>query len=668
MSIMLGYGSSSPASASLFIYNPTTSSMVTSYIAPSPGSTLAITSLPAPTQTGSQPKSNGGTGTTPGGSESSGTPSNSSGSSGSSNHTTAIALGTTFGVLGLVAGGLATIYYMRRVRNRNRSTARRFFPLADIPEFSSLSGSVDGAAPEAAHLKGQTNERVGGVVSTDILAYLGISKSRSRPGQPRKDMFADEDTRSFGHSSTVQRQDSEGMSVWSLRSVSALVRSMIGREPSGSGVNQGDHEWEKNNHIREGVQEGLIHQGSLHSDYSSHPTHRRDGSFWSYTDPFEDPIPDDEYDDLDLRPGIPEKDADYDHSVLRSDETDDFELTAPCPQDSVWPFSVRSRMLAPLREASYTSFSDPSNSLPSLQEPSHGQIIHGHADNPALPLPTSISPTPRSPTTSHSSDPHPVTSPRYSTISGSDLSHSQSICRRDSWWSRLTKPPLLDRRTSITSSKPLDFRDPRPAPPLATLEEAKKSTPTRSNESNDTPVDIPAEHGRSLSSAHSGRTANTDSAEHLGGNYDVVQRLASDGSSSRRALSLGSAEITEQEMLALDNPAPSEIPLSSGLSHVDPPRITQSPADPTMSMDVETPSEPLMSPKSNPISLMRGAIVTSRVRAYERRLSQELESQQTPTSRNTRHREEVPSRTRPTIQYGVVPRASLFIANPDHLS
>ena len=326
---MLGYGSSSPASASLFIYNPTTSSMVTSYIAPSPGSTPAITSLPAPTQTGSQPKSNGGTGTTPGGS--SGTPSNSSDSSGSSNHTTAIALGTTFGVLGLIAGVLATIYYKRR-RDRDRSTTGRFFPLADDPEFSSLSGSVGGVALEAAHLEGRTNARDKRVMITDILAHLGISKFRSRPRQPRKDMFVDEDSRSFGHSSTVRRQDSEGMSTWSLRSVGALVRSAIGLEPSGSGVDQGDHERKTNGHLRDAVQEGLIRHGSLHSDYSS-PTHQKDGSSWSYTDPFEDPIPDDEY-DLHLCLDVPEKDADYDHSVLRSD---DFELTALGPQDSVWP-------------------------------------------------------------------------------------------------------------------------------------------------------------------------------------------------------------------------------------------------------------------------------------------------------------------------------------------
>ena len=549
---------------------------------------------------------------------------------------------------------------MKRVRNRDRRTTGMFFPLADDPEISLSEGSVIDAAPVAAHLDGQVNGRVGGVVITDILAHLGIKNFRSRNHQPRKDMFADEDTGSLGwagHSSTVQRHDSEGTSVWSLRSVGALVRSVIGSEPSGSGVDQGEHEWEKTDHLREEGQEGLIRQGSLHSDYSSHPTHQKDGSFWSYSDPFEDPIPDDDY-DLNLRPGTPEKDADYDRSVLRSD--DDFEWTALGPQDSVWPFSVRSRILTPLREVSRASLSDPSNSLPSLQDPLPGQITRSCADNPALSPPASYS-TPYSPTASRSSDSQPIASvPRYSIISSSTLSHSHSLSRPDSWWSRLTKPPLLDRRASITTSKPLDFRDPTPAPPLIPLEETKKTSPTPAPSD-----DTPARHGKSLSSAHSGRTANTDSAEHLGGNYDVVQRLASDGSSSQRAPSLGSADITEQGMLATDNPAPPEISMSSALPHADPPRSTPFPTDSAMSFDLEPPSDPPKSSKSNPPSRMGGAIVTNRVRAYERRLSREMESLQVLAPRNTRHREEVPSRTRPTIRYGVAPRASLFIANPD---
>lgn len=517
---------------------------------------------------------------------------------------------------------------------------------------------MGGAAPEAACLSGQTNEGTPGVIN-GILAHLGIDKFNRQPGQLRKDMFADEDTRSFGwagHSGTMQRRSSEGTSVWSLRSVSALVRGVIGREPSGSGGDQGDHDWEKTeSHLREGAKEGLIRQESLRSEYSSHLTHQRDGSFWSYTDPFEDPFPDDEYDSLDLHLGTPEKDADYDNSLPISDEM----LTTSDPQDFVWPFSMRSRTLTPLREASHTTLSDPPDSLPSLQPPSHGQTTSAHVEMAVLSPPTSTSPTCYSPTTSRLSDPLVTSALQYSPISGPTLSPSLSA-RPDSWWSRLTKSPLLDRRTSITS-KPLDFRDPTPVPPLGKLEETKQ--PPWAESSADTlalaSVDEPAGHGRSLSSAHSGRTANTDSAEHLGAKYDVVQRLPSDGSSLRHVPSFGSAEITQQGMYAVNIRERSEISLTSNSPHVDPPHPTSSPASPVMTMGVEAPS------KSDLTTQKRGAIVTSRVREYERKLSQESESRQILSPRNTRRREEIPSRTRPTIQYGVAPRASLFIANPD---
>ncbi|KAG9315228.1 hypothetical protein JVU11DRAFT_4361 [Chiua virens] len=474
---------------------------------------------------------------------------------------------------------------------------------------------------------------------TDILALLGVNKLDHGPPQPRRDMFAEEDTRSFG----VLRQPSEGTSTWSFHSVSALVRGAIGREPSGSEADQGDCEREKLDHLREGVQEALIRQGSLHSESSSHPTRRKEGSLWSYTDPFEDPLPDDEYDNLYSRSSLPEKDADCDNSVRSM-------MNLTTLNGPLWvPKIPFGRFL----------FGHIDNSLPSLQEPSRGQTSSSDADNTVHTPPASISLASCSPTASHFSDLH-LSTTRHSILSSPTLSRSQSLSRPDSWWSRLTKPVLLDRRSSITSSKPVDFRDPAPAPPLATLEEARKS-PAISGDA----LDIPVGHGRSVSSAHSGRTANTDSAEHLGGRYDVVQRLASDGSSSRRAPSLGSTEITGQGMLIADNHIPPEIPSSSSSSHVDPPQSPLSLASSATAIDPESPIQLATEPKSVPRSPTRGSMVASKVMEYECRMSQELESQQISPLRNTRRREEVPSQSRPTIRYGVVPRASLFIANPD---
>jgi hypothetical protein len=57
--------------------------------------------------------------------------------------------------------------------------------------------------------------------------------------------------------------------------------------------------------------------------------------------------------------------------------------------------------------------------------------------------------------------------------------------------------------------------------------------------------------------------------------------------------------------------------------------------------------------------------VADRVRAFERRMSRESALAPPPT--NTRRREErtSPVTTRPAVRYGLVPRPSLFVANPD---
>lgn len=60
-----------------------------------------------------------------------------------------------------------------------------------------------------------------------------------------------------------------------------------------------------------------------------------------------------------------------------------------------------------------------------------------------------------------------------------------------------------------------------------------------------------------------------------------------------------------------------------------------------------------------------GGNVASRVQAYERRMSLDAETSTSPPPRNTRKREER-SHGRPiTVNYGLVQRPSLFVANPD---
>ncbi|KAF9223690.1 hypothetical protein BS17DRAFT_112719 [Gyrodon lividus] len=661
-----GYGASSPASASLFIYDPTTSSMVSSYIAPSPGSTPAISSLPAPAQTGSSGSGTGSSGNGDGGNTSSGDPSSSrpsdssdSGSGSSDHHTTAIALGTTFGVLGLIAGGLATAYYIIRVSNHDRKGAGRFFPLGGDPEVASAEEeSRPGAVPVIRRADRKTSEsnRTWGA----ILAYLNINQSGHRSYQPRKDMFADEDTRSFGwdgHSGSVRRANSEGTSTWSLRSMGAMVRGIMSRDPSISGAGERWDEWEKTG-FHDGGREGLIRQEELdrYSTPPLDPTHGRDASLWSYTDTFEDPQPEDDYDDLDLRAGLPGKDPGYDHPILSSHD-DNYDSTPLRLLDATLSLSVPLCMLP--EEVSHTSLLDPSNSLPSLAESSQEQSTQGHSDNTIFSSqPSSLSQTPYSPTTPCSSYAPPVASPsRYSSILNY-IPPLQPIRRSDSWWSRFAKTPLLDRRTSLVSHKQLDFRDPRPAPPLVRIEESNKTSPILAGSQN-----IPIKHGRSVSSAHSGRTANTQSAERLGGSFDVVQRLAPDGSTSWRTPSVASAGTIERGLLAVNSPEPFEASVSETPLFLDPPSIASSQTLlPSSSLEAYG-DAPSLSPIPTP--LKRGTVVSSRVKAYERRMSRELESQLSPPPRNTGKRDEMPSRSRPMIQYGLAPRASLFIANPD---
>jgi hypothetical protein len=83
-----------------------------------------------------------------------------------------------------------------------------------------------------------------------------------------------------------------------------------------------------------------------------------------------------------------------------------------------------------------------------------------------------------------------------------------------------------------------------------------------------------------------------------------------------------------------------------------PPRMTRAAEG-----DNDDPSSP-PSPPSSPAS----PGVADRVRAFERRMSRDNEPPPAPT--NTRRREERTA-PRPVVRYGLVPRPSLFVANPD---
>lgn len=637
------------------IYDPSSSSIVSSY-SPSPaGSTPISNSLPVPSQTGNLGSggSAGATGVYP-------TSTASADSSPRKDNIIAIALGTTFGIFALVAGALAAAWYIKRSRERESSSHGRFFLLGGDLENESTDG---GGVPNVLSMR-DSNEReyqrghgfagAGAFPLAAVLTHLGLSKhSPPEPSHPRRDMFADEDTRQFGWGGSLpgmsRREGSTGTSAWSLPSMSAIVRGMISREPSASNSDQEWGRWEKT----EGDRKGLIHEDSSFNVISNNGRlHGRGDGSWSYTDPFldSDPMPNvEEYDSYQPHLGALESEDEYDNFELGNASRDPRPLR---PQMAPLSLSSHIHVLSPLREVPHAAPSDALTSCPRSSQdnsfpkgPPSSHTNRSQTSSPSQP--------PHSPVTSHISYTSAPTStlPQRPSILNSHLPTSHPIRRSDSWWGRFMKTPLLDRRSS-TGQKPLDFRDPSSAPRLMPVEESKASSDFP--ESNG---DFTIKHGRLIpSSIHSGRTANTEVAERLGGSYDVVQRIASDGSTSRRTASIGSMSASELglleslEQVKVTSPSPMS-PISN------PPHPPEEDLPSSMTGSPSTPG-------SRPIRAS-GHAVSSRIQEIERQIINSLETERSPPPRNTRKREEVPSRTRPTIQYGLAPRPSLYVTNPD---
>ncbi|OJA17144.1 hypothetical protein AZE42_05102 [Rhizopogon vesiculosus] len=647
-----GYGSSAPASATMQIYNPSSSSMVPSYSPPPAGSTPAINSLPAPSQTG-----NSGPGATGSAGATAVYPTSTAIADASSDQPNiiVIALGTTFGVFGLVAGGLAAAWYIKRSRERESLNHGRFFLLGGDLENERTDGSTlnlstmrDSNEKEYQRSHGIVGA---GVFPLAVLTHLGLSKhSPPEPAHPRRDMFADEDTQQFGwvgsRPGMSRREGSGGTSAWSLHSMRAIVRGMMSREPSTGNSGREWDEWEK----IEDDHEGLIHEDKLLNVMpNSGRLHGRDGSSWSYTDPFSDPVPNDrEYDAYQPHLGALEFDSEYDNV-----EVDD-----------------ASRDPSPLRPQRTSSLSAPIHALSPLHEISHTTASHALTSYPDSSQDNSISKGPPSSNT-NSSQPSSPSQPSYGAgiprISYTStptiaLSHRHSsvldsyppsptshpIHRSDSWWGRFMKTPLLDRRIS-TGQKPLDFRDPNSAPRLMSIEESKASSDAL--ESND---DLAVKHCRvNSSSLQSSRTANTEGVERLGGSYDVVQRIASDESTSHRKASTRSISTNELGLLGL-----SEQGYGTSSSSIPTSNLPYS-----LEEHPKTASGSLSAHSSRPIRAA-GHAVSHRVQEFERQMTI-LEAEHSPRPRNSRKREEVPSRTRPNIKYGLALRPSLYVTNPD---
>lgn len=568
--------------------------------------------------------------------------------------TTAIAVGTAFGVLALIAGSIATAYYVKHHRPETGG-ASRFHLLGGEGSDEGGNDSVHmaGVIPTAGGPQREKSRHgpsawFGHKESSQLGAGLVLHDN----GRQRRDMFADED-REFGLGSVYRvGRDGSGGSSWSLRSVGAAigsvglgVRGILSRQNSEDARNvlrEPSDPFSDNTYSRDDLDPygvALIRpQGRRQTSYTSQISYASTNR--SYHDPFaEHPI-----DEV-----ISDK-----HGSSEDIDAEDSTLLGKGSVTTLPPTLVL-QTLAPLTEQSSLT-SDPT-SLRSSQNFS-----------PSSPFES----IPSSSYTSHEYRPQ-----RRSMIDSSPVP-SAPLRRSDSWWAKFSRTSFLERRSSGSQSpRAMDFRDPNPAPRLVPIQEASShsnspDSPEKSKRDN-------RGHRHSLSSLQTAGTADSEAIERMGG-MDVIQRVGTN--TSHQTTPSTGRDTPEPERSWV--PRPLSVVASSGRSegsqsllHADDERSVESPVEMVpseqshSSSDSSTPpAAPSTPQRPAPVSGQGG--VMSRIQAYERRTSatvEEASGPQSPTSpggRNTRKREENPSKSRVTINYGLVPRASLFVANPDH--
>jgi hypothetical protein len=293
--------------------------------------------------------------------------------------------------------------------------------------------------------------------------------------------------------------------------------------------------------------------------------------------------------------------------------------------------------------------------------------------------PLTLSPFETSRPTSRTSHVELNNAPRkYTSIVDANLPPSRPIPRSDTWWARFANTSFLDRRLSDAGkshSKPLDFRDPNPPPRFTAIKEVSGNSDSPESHSNLEDSNVSrrgshhkmystAAHGRSVSSMQTAKTADSELIERMGG-MDV-QRVGTDES-------LQTVSTTSGSSLAPDSPPM----IPSTVQYLDRDNATvESPTEMARSEVPIPQSDRLTTPgvglpiKQTPMS--EGA-VSSRVKAYERRISQDMEGMSSPGSplspdvRNTRRWEERPAKKNLiNVNYGLAPRPSLYVANPDN--
>lgn len=679
--LVIGYATNGPASPSVSVFDVSSSSFQPNFTPPPAGSVPPATTLPGASPTsGAGSPGGSGSGSGGGGSGSGGSNPNSPGSgsdngsggggggpnSGNSSdghsHAAAIALGTIFGIVGLMVGTFAAAYYARR-RRRGQESFHLLSPNTDEEDSPHLGRMIPVAGGVAMTEKGLP---LPPAVKSVKDRLTGIVPGRTVRNLPeRRDMLADED-RDFewgairrdpsSARSSVKRPsigDKVYDSLASLRTVggamldyaagTAVMRTIRNEGSTGS-------RWTKSEKEASdpfGDDWGLVK--------ARRPSGGRQGSSYSYADPFED------YEVQSVK-------FDY-NAPAYTDKEDEkkgyLRLSDPPPRPylhSALPPAVDLTRHTPVSERPSLSTLTESGNTPSDSSHSNSNLSLSTPFGTALSTSTSSHDTPRSPTHRPSSliD---ANSPSQAT--------SSTMRRSNSWWVRFAKTPLLDRRSSDASrnTQPLDFRDPNPPPSsrLVPIEEAASIvSPTNSKRgSNGSGGESEGgrgpssgghhqlwssqAHGRSASSLQTSRTADSEALERMG-QMDIVQRGLSHGTEhSSSGGDPGQPNTKLQRPLSVITTSTAS---SSLMTEDDPALLVMSPDTLVDPKPQENPGQ-----RSPPRKRSPTGAVAERIQAFERRMSQQEETLKSPPP--------IRSRNRGNSTYGIAPKAPLFVTNPD---
>ena len=643
--MILGYLEDSPAPPTLQIYDCVHDTFSPTYTPPQHPISLppASSSVPSPSSN-SGPSSS----TTPSANPSN-TPVPPDGIPGNGNHIGA-AIGATLGILALVLLGVGARYYLRRRRSLTRAN-NRFVALGqddDGRNSPHFEGGPVAVSWDNERYRNRRSRWDSGFLTSLSGVIGGVALSNKFSNVPeRRDILADEDTREFDRwYAQSRRGDRISGSSWSLRSI--IGQRVETWEPSMSSSLGMATRREKT--------DSSADTSMLVGDHAIYPMtpqvrlpKSRDMVYPKYIDPFADPV-----------------ETQFDHRMDK-DETmagSEQPYLHPLPR----PFTTVQTILPTFQAEQALSTLREHASQQTLSTYEHPQSDSSHTSNHH----TLVSDGSRS----------QLLSPPTGAVVSSSIMEirplGQLVRRSDSWWARFSRTSFLDRRPSNVSRvsggmSEFEFRDPKPPPVLIAIDESTPiEDPVRPRLVPRALSAVYEQHNKSKTSVG---TADTEAIERIAGMADVQimrsgsQRTASSyytrnslhTRSSSRFQDLGQTEDT--------NPDPSSAPeIASWQSPFHSP-TDESDGNPNLSgfpRDYPSPilshgGSPTIDPQHDPTA--PSPSVATRIHDLGRRASH---AHGPLPLTNTRHWEEKVKQPGVSMTYGLIPRPSLFVANPDH--